>query len=157
MEHLERMSSAQPEILACGEGELNVPGTNAGDMISRQAAIDECYPVTVDGEVYEVVQVETLMGLPSVQPEPMCVAKVTLTDEQVKEAFEKAKCEILAVLDAQPRPRGEWQITDAYPHNVHCSVCHKRFAQTHWTVWEDGTLPRNFCPNCGADMRGGAG
>ena len=32
-----------------------------------------------------------------IQPEPMCVAKVTLTDEQVKEAFEKAKCEILAV------------------------------------------------------------
>ena len=55
----------------------------------------------------------------------------------------------------KPRPRGEWQITDAYPHNVHCSVCHKRFAQTHWAVWEDGTLPRNFCPNCGADMRPG--
>ena len=55
---------------------------------------------------------------------------------------------------AEPRPMGRWQITDAYPHNVHCSVCHKRFAQTHWAVWEDGTLPRNFCPNCGADMRG---
>lgn len=40
------------------------------DLIDRQAAIDECYPVTVDGEVYEVVQVETLMGLPSAQPEP---------------------------------------------------------------------------------------
>ena len=49
---------------------------------------------------------------------------------------------------------GEWQITDAYPHNVYCSECHERFAQTHWTVWEDGSLPRNFCPNCGADMRG---
>ena len=39
------------------------------DLIDRQAAIDECYPVTVDGEVYEVVQVETLIGLPSAQPE----------------------------------------------------------------------------------------
>ena len=43
------------------------------DCISRQAAIDECYPITVDGEVYEVVQIETLMGLPSVQPERTCV------------------------------------------------------------------------------------
>lgn len=43
------------------------------DLISRQAAIDECYPITVDGEVYEVVQIETLMGLPSVQPERTCV------------------------------------------------------------------------------------
>lgn len=34
------LPSAQPEILACGEGELNVPDTNVGDTISRQAAID---------------------------------------------------------------------------------------------------------------------
>lgn len=57
---------------------------------------------------------------------------------------------------AQPEPKkGKWEITDAYPHNVYCSECHKKFAQTQWAVWEDGSLPRNFCPNCGADMRGG--
>lgn len=56
--------------------------------------------------------------------------------------------------DVAPVVRGEWEITDAYPHIVYCSVCYKRFAQTHWAVWEDGSLPRNFCPNCGADMRG---
>jgi len=50
------------------------------------------------------------------------------------------------------RPTGTWQITDAYPHNVYCSNCHARFAQTHWAVWEDGSLPRAFCPNCGAQM-----
>ena len=56
---------------------------------------------------------------------------------------------------AEPeRKTGKWQITSAYPHNVYCSVCHKKFAQTHWAVWEDGSLPRDFCPNCGADMRG---
>ena len=55
---------------------------------------------------------------------------------------------------AQPeRKRGRWNITDAYPHNVYCSECYTRFAQTHWAVWEDGSLPRNFCPHCGADMR----
>ena len=60
------------------------------------------------------------------------------------------------VPSAQPeRKVGKWHITDAYPHNVYCPVCHKKFAQTHWAVWEDGSLPRNFCPNCGADMRGG--
>lgn len=52
------------------------------------------------------------------------------------------------------RVKGEWQITDFYPHNVYCSECHTKFAQTHWAVWEDGSLPRNYCPNCGADMRG---
>jgi len=47
---------------------------------------------------------------------------------------------------------GHWEITDAYPHNVYCSVCHTKYAQTHWKVWEDGSLPRNYCPNCGAYM-----
>lgn len=62
--------------------------------------------------------------------------------------------EIMALPSAQPeRKRGRWNITDAYPHNVYCSECYTRFAQTHWAVWEDGSLPRNFCPNCGADMR----
>ena len=60
--------------------------------------------------------------------------------------------------DAPPvepeRKRGKWQVTDAYPHNVYCPECHKKFAQTQWAVWEDGSLPRNYCPNCGADMRG---
>lgn len=55
--------------------------------------------------------------------------------------------------DVRENVKGEWQITDAYPHNVYCSNCHKKFAQTHWAVWEDGSLPRNYCPNCGADMR----
>lgn len=57
------------------------------------------------------------------------------------------------IVDEGREKCGEWQITDAYPHIVYCSKCHERFAQTHWAVWEDGTLPRNFCPNCGADMR----
>lgn len=39
------------------------------DLISRQAAIDEAYSIVIDGEKYDVVQVETLMGLPSAQPE----------------------------------------------------------------------------------------
>ena len=56
---------------------------------------------------------------------------------------------------AEPKRRkGRWQITDAYPHNVYCSECHVKSAQTNWAVWEDGSLPRNFCPNCGAKMGG---
>jgi len=54
--------------------------------------------------------------------------------------------------DVAPVRHGRWQITDAYPHNVYCSECHTRFAQTHWAVWEDGSLPRAYCPNCGSKM-----
>ena len=69
-------------------------------------------------------------------------------------ALTEVRDRLKALPSAQPeRKKGKWQITDAYPHNVYCSECHKKFAQTHWAVWEDGSLPRNFCPNCGADMR----
>lgn len=47
---------------------------------------------------------------------------------------------------------GEWLITEAYPHRAYCSKCYKTYAQTSWVVWEDGTLPRKYCPNCGAKM-----
>ena len=66
-----------------------------------------------------------------------------------------AKTYVKQLPSTQPeRKRGKWNITDAYPHNVYCSECNTRFAQTHWAVWEDGSLPRNFCPNCGAYMGG---
>lgn len=52
----------------------------------------------------------------------------------------------------EERPRGRWLITEAFSHRVYCSVCYKTFAQTSWAVWEDGSLPRKFCPNCGAVM-----
>ena len=79
-----------------------------------------------------------------------------LSDAGQKEisGIDVAMCAIQDLPSAQPeRKRGRWNITDAYPHNVYCSECYTRFAQTHWAVWEDGSLPRNFCPNCGADMR----
>ena len=71
-----------------------------------------------------------------------------------KEDVPEIRYENIIVDKQEPmRIKGHWNITDAYPHNVHCSVCYKKFAQTHWEVWKDGSLPRNFCPNCGADMR----
>ena len=38
------------------------------DCISREQAIKECFQIHIDGETFDVVQVETLMGVPSVQP-----------------------------------------------------------------------------------------
>lgn len=51
---------------------------------------------------------------------------------------------------------GKWLITDAWPHNVYCSNCYETYAQAGWEIWKDGSLPRAFCPNCGAQMKGGA-
>ena len=39
------------------------------DLISREKALQEAYQIVIDGEKFEVVQVETLLGLPSAEPE----------------------------------------------------------------------------------------
>lgn len=51
---------------------------------------------------------------------------------------------------------GKWMVGDAFPHNVYCSNCFATYAQEKWEVWADGTLPRNYCPNCGS-YNGGDG
>ena len=71
------------------------------DLISRQMAID-----TIMGQPPEphypswyAAQIEKL---PAAQPEQVCVATVTLTDEQVKEAVEKAKNAVISVIEPEP-------------------------------------------------------
>lgn len=54
------------------------------------------------------------------------------------------------IAPASLRPKGEWE---NHPHAlgfVRCSVCHDC---NIWGEWADGKK-WNFCPNCGADMRG---
>jgi len=91
--------------------EKDVPDTNVGDTISRQAAIDavrKCRVIEVT-PAYILIDkgeaVSELAMLPSAQSKTVCVAKVTLSDEQIQEAVEKVKNEVVQVLpSAQPEP-----------------------------------------------------
>ena len=104
------------------------------------------------GEILKYTFVMDIIdNAPTVEPETKVVINVTFNKEQMEELVEKAKADILAQIE---RPQGEWKITEAYPHKVYCSVCYKTFADSKWEVWKDGSLPRAFCPNCGARMGG---
>ena len=72
-------------------------------------------------------------------------------------AIIRAAAEELEKMDGiWPVVRGRWLTTDAFPHRVYCSICYKTYIPNdRWQIWVDGDLPRNYCPNCGADMRGG--
>lgn len=89
-------SSTQPDVL----------DTNVGDLISRQAAIDEIRKCR-----FVVDAIEKIRGLPSAQPQ---------------------------------RKVARWEIL--YPNHTykyHCSEC----GANHKYMFD-------FCPSCGADMRG---
>jgi len=146
-------------------------GEPMDDSISRQAAINavcmewcgvkhqDCkHPFDAEKDDYYwcdgcETALRTLPDLPSAEPEKACIAKITLSEEQVREAFEKAKSEIVQVLpSAQPRPRGRWlpDNRNYYEERFVCSVCERSYEVD--TCMGEPTW--DFCPGCGADMRG---
>ena len=56
---------------------------------------------------------------------------------------------IKALPSAEPRKRGKWIIDG---HHIKCNRCENTMCSRDR---EGDLIPRNFCPNCGADMREG--
>lgn len=72
-----------------------------------------------------------------------------LAVEDVKNVTDEVVKEIKKLPSAQPkRPKGHWIIDG---HHIQCSVCAETMCNTDR---EGDKIPMNFCPNCGADMRG---
>ena len=112
------------------------------DLISRQMAIEAM------GKAKWAK--ERLMELPSVQPEQVCVATVTLTDEQVKEVAEKAKNAVISVIELEPHwiPCSEKMPSETVIATVETKVFRYRYVceavwVPRWTwkassdAWED--------------------
>ena len=113
------------------------PYNLSGDLISREAlkkAISEAtynfeqIPIRVD-KVQEIID-----NAPTVE-------------YTFEEAFQKTVCENRLYCPA--RPQGEWYYN--YQNGWHCSICHETVKDMP-TV--KGKADYNFCPRCGADMRG---
>ena len=130
---MRELPSAQPERLTDDDFETIRIHLNAfKESLCNQGRWEEARD-------YERL-IDRFMSFASAQLEVKCIAKVTLTDEQVKEAFEKAKD---AILTAQPeRKKGKWIRKHNIYGVVYCSECD----------YELHTNNTNFCPNCGAKM-----
>ena len=132
------------------------------DLISRQAAIDTVAKhFRIDNDLLEVIVYE-MERLPSAQPEPCEDAvsrqrllsdlkeltaawgKYPVMAEQIK-GVETAIGYVETIPSAQPeRKTGKW-VEKPHVYGVaYCSLCD----------YELHTNDTNFCPNCGADMRG---
>jgi len=60
------------------------------------------------------------------------------------------KLKSLPVADVRPVVRGEWERVGNTDH-FKCTCCNNMILAT----WDMPSELFNFCPNCGADMRGG--
>lgn len=50
------------------------------------------------------------------------------------------------------RRQAQWFQTNAFPHGVYCSACHKMIVPNKEYI-EKLNMPMNYCPNCGAYMK----
>lgn len=104
-----------------------------GRTIDADALKDwlEIVPLTGDGGVDINDLVEHIDSMPTAQPQTKCVAKITLNKEQIQDAVEKAKREILAEL-----PR--WiPVTERLPEKF--SYCIVSGGRSVWFArFEDG-------------------
>ena len=75
--------------------------------------------------------------------------------EDLKECYDMSHHYEMEYKEQLERKRGEWIRQEEYYYGesvVTCSACDEDFICTDLDVIKD--LAWNFCPNCGADMRG---
>lgn len=111
------------------------------DLISRQAAIDAVRSY-YDEQYALCDSIEELIEkLPSADTDLS-----DYSDRLWKNAYERGKAEGARIPSVEPeRKRGKWMPFDNPWYK--CSEC--------GAVRENKSFMENFCPNCGADMRGG--
>ena len=67
-------------------------------------------------------------------------------------AFSGLESRVKALPPVTPqRPKGKWIMNSDYPDRLICDKCNAQFDVWHWE-----SKQMHYCPNCGAEMSGGA-
>lgn len=103
------------------------------DIISRNALIQHAYSAVVDGVEKDIIDLSDVDNAPTVDVLP--------TSFEMKKFLQEFR-ELKDFKREHERPQGEWK---PISFQFECSLCECFCA-----------YKANFCPNCGADMRGGA-
>ena len=122
-----------------------------GELISREALKEEVENLIGYSLSYEAI-LNAIDNAPTVEPKKVLVANVTFDKDQLEQLVRDRVIEPIKngelVLQTDERPRGEW----LEPFESNGKTYHKC---THCHISSELILFGNFCPNCGADMRGG--
>ena len=123
---------------------------DSGDLISREA-FKKALEVTQYNDFDDLIRTERLIdNAPTVEvPENTVNCVLTMFGKCSYNETGCSDCEIKDKIRKaleNERPQGEWifkETTDDYKVYGQCSICKQR------------KRIDNFCPNCGADMKGG--
>ena len=131
------------------------------DLISRSALKDEIVKLCERINANNGITVPTLAftriidNAPTVEPEPISDYQKraleladNLKDKGVINNRERGTLRRAILLEPE-RPKGEWIKDGSSSIAYRCSNCE---VLQHWSPIKNGKY--NFCPNCGADMRG---
>ena len=78
---------------------------------------------------------------------PYLLAQLAERDKEI----ERLRKEVAPLGYRVPVVRGEWVVTDAYPHRVYCSLCYKTNVPNEEWLYEKNDYPK-YCMWCGAKM-----
>lgn len=112
-----------------------------------------------EGEAYPV-SLEYAIGVLKNEPQK-AIAQVTFDEEKLREIVKEAVDRFKEEYEIVDRPRGEWKEKTKFLNeddnpiieewqSAKCSVCGK-YHTTPYLYYFDNF---NFCPNCGAQMKG---
>lgn len=100
------------------------------DLISRQAAIKNAHFPMIDDASYEIVRVDDILALPSVEQKTKYIAQIKIDREDIESM----------VNEIARSKTGRWTWDDK--GYFYCDRCGKKP--------NDQTRITNFCPNCGS-------
>ena len=120
-----------------------------GDLISREA-LKKAINDNGYSHYFEIFAI--IDNAPTVEPTFKPIAEIKLDKEQLQEIVDKAKVEVMASVE---RPQGKWikQYGKSYELITNEGVFVGELTKCPKCQY-DKARGSNFCPNCGADMRG---
>lgn len=110
------------------------------DVISREA-LKEALHNEIGDHALSIAIDRVIDNAPTVNDCPNCEYKLEADYIRSSSSY-KELIDLRKFKEENTRPQGKWNIEHDW---VHCSSC-----------GHEQNYPSNFCPNCGADMKGGA-
>ena len=100
-----------------------------------------------------IKMIDAIDEAPTIEPKAKVIAQVTFDEEKMREIVKEAVERFKEEYEIEPK-HGEWKPFDLkWGRSIwYCTACEEG-VEVPCDIWTHKPI-YNFCPNCGADMRG---